>query len=504
MDEVPLLKERLAFVEQQYRALQLNMKHQRQASLEAARLQVETNTHFLLGLAPRRYRSLARLKKIYSSKRHWLEIMRRYPFRFALWWTARKFQRNVQTQADPQYIGRREAVRQNIQSIVGAKIFSHIFFMPFISRGGSEKYLLNIINELCQQNPLAPILVILGEDYQGLSWEEKLPVGVDYIDFSIFYHDLSIEERSHEAFRLANSVSRADTFWHFPPSAFATHLFKNFKNALKKRRVVAYRYCNYLDFINDTQTVNYSPYNPIRDGVSFIKKIIADNQLILDEDARRLKNDGLEPIKDRICLYTKAEIIHDIDKTLKNPPPPDSRSPRILWASRLDKHKRPSLIFAIGSQMGQHLPGKVLDVYGYSVFGYDFQHAHLPPSVKFHGAFNGLASLCVKPFDIFLYTSYFDGLPNVLLEAISLGAVVIAPDIGGIGEIIKNNETGILLPDRADDQIMAAAYVEALKKLLNNHDLRTKLAANAQKLLCKNHGPEVFAKEVRRIFGEEI
>jgi len=58
MDEVSFLKERLAFVEQQYKDLQLNMKHQRQASLEAARLQVETNTHFLLGLAPRRYRLL--------------------------------------------------------------------------------------------------------------------------------------------------------------------------------------------------------------------------------------------------------------------------------------------------------------------------------------------------------------------------------------------------------------------------------------------------------------
>jgi len=48
---------------------------------------------------------------------------------------------------------------------------------------------------------------------------------------------------------------------------------------------------------------------------------------------------------------------------------------------------------------------------------------------------------------------------------------------------------------------MATAYVEPLKKLLDNYDLRVELAANAQKLLRKNHGPEIFAKEVQRIFG---
>jgi len=160
-------------------------------------------------------------------------------------------------------------------------------------------------------------------------------------------------------------------------------------------------------------------------------------------------------------------------------------------------------MFAIGDKMHRFLPGKNLDVYGYSVFNTDFQHTNLPLSVKFHGVFNGLASIDIRPCDIFLYTSYFDGLPNILLEAISLGAVVIAPDIDGIGEIIKNDETGILLPDIFDDQLMADAYFQALKKLLDNHDLHVRLATNAQKLLRKNHGQEVFAKKYSAFLDEE-
>jgi len=147
------------------------------------------------------------------------------------------------------------------------------------------------------------------------------------------------------------------------------------------------------------------------------------------------------------------------------------------------------------------LPGRMLDVYGYSAVDNPFDPGQLSSSARFHGAFDGLASLDIKPFDILIYTSYFDGLPITILDAIALGVVVIAPDIGGIGEIIKDGETGILLSHEPDDNVMADAYIAALERLLNDDDLRIKLAKNAQNLLRQQHSGEIFSQNVKRIFG---
>ena len=50
--------------------------------------------------------------------------------------------------------------------------------------------------------------------------------------------------------------------------------------------------------------------------------------------------------------------------------------------------------------------------------------------------------------DLFLMGSYYEGFPNVLLEAGALGIPVIAFNVpGGIGEIISEEENGLLVDD---------------------------------------------------------
>jgi glycosyltransferase involved in cell wall biosynthesis len=46
--------------------------------------------------------------------------------------------------------------------------------------------------------------------------------------------------------------------------------------------------------------------------------------------------------------------------------------------------------------------------------------------------------------DCFISTSEYEGLPVSMMEAISFGIPVIAPDVGGVSEIV-NEKTGILI-----------------------------------------------------------
>jgi len=47
--------------------------------------------------------------------------------------------------------------------------------------------------------------------------------------------------------------------------------------------------------------------------------------------------------------------------------------------------------------------------------------------------------------DIYILASYFEGMPISVLEAMSYGKPVIATNVGGVPEIVKNNENGLLI-----------------------------------------------------------
>jgi glycosyltransferase involved in cell wall biosynthesis len=67
--------------------------------------------------------------------------------------------------------------------------------------------------------------------------------------------------------------------------------------------------------------------------------------------------------------------------------------------------------------------------------------------------------------DIFCQSSLWEGCPMVLLEAMAVGKPIIATNVGGVKEIVEDDNTGILVPP-ADPKAMADAIV----KLINNKE----------------------------------
>jgi len=74
-----------------------------------------------------------------------------------------------------------------------------------------------------------------------------------------------------------------------------------------------------------------------------------------------------------------------------------------------------------------------------------------------------------------------DGLPTVLLEAMALGTPCISTDVTGIPEVIHHNKTGLMVEQKNSDSL-----ADALETLLDNTELRKKLAQNARKLIEKD------------------
>ena len=76
--------------------------------------------------------------------------------------------------------------------------------------------------------------------------------------------------------------------------------------------------------------------------------------------------------------------------------------------------------------------------------------------------------------DCFVLPSYNEGLPMALLEAMSYGLPIITTPVGGIGEVITNDENGLLVQPGAIEQL-----TNALRLLISDRDLRLRLGNNA-------------------------
>lgn len=88
-----------------------------------------------------------------------------------------------------------------------------------------------------------------------------------------------------------------------------------------------------------------------------------------------------------------------------------------------------------------------------------------------------------------------DGMPTVLLEAMALGTPCVGTDVTGIPELIRNEETGLLVAQRD-----SAGLADALRRLLDGPDLRRSLAERARALVEAEFDIHRNAGRLRTIF----
>lgn len=80
--------------------------------------------------------------------------------------------------------------------------------------------------------------------------------------------------------------------------------------------------------------------------------------------------------------------------------------------------------------------------------------------------------------DLFVLNSGYEGLPHVVLEAMAARVPVIATDVGGTGEVVRHNETGMLISFGNDQQLF-----DRINQLLSSPELSLKLTVNARKMI---------------------
>lgn len=97
--------------------------------------------------------------------------------------------------------------------------------------------------------------------------------------------------------------------------------------------------------------------------------------------------------------------------------------------------------------------------------------------------------------DIFIRPSISEGFGNVFVEAMAAGVPIIGTPVGGIPDFLKNGETGLFCQPRNPKSI-----AEAVKKILENENLRDRLIENGKKLVKEKYDWNLIANKMNSIF----
>ncbi len=101
--------------------------------------------------------------------------------------------------------------------------------------------------------------------------------------------------------------------------------------------------------------------------------------------------------------------------------------------------------------------------------------------------------------DALIMPSRHEGLPYTVLETMSLGTPIIASDVGGMGEVLENGATALLV-DPGD----VAGWAGAMEKLATDPAKAEALALNGKKLQADNYTLDTMGESYWHVYCEKL
>lgn len=365
---------------------------------------------------------------------------------------------------------------------------THWIALPFLAIGGAERVALNLCQALRELRPGYSVALLITDRRMQQSTLPPLPEGV--LPILLDQHigdDANLAQRSTLLLNLLLAGHpqnfhniNSEAAWH----AIITHGDRLRRITHLHASIFAFQ------FAPDGRTrIGYAAYY-LKQGIPHLSSLITDN--------RRFAEDAVTEYALGNSDARKMQVLYQPSRCADPPASPDESPPAhatgkricVLWAGRLDREKRIDLFLDIVQQCDWadfHVFGKVVLDDG----------AALPDlkNLTYEGPFTSpLEWQRLHRFDAFLFTSRWEGLPNILLEAGALGLPIIAPTVGGIGELITTG-TGFPLPEQAGPE----AYAQALREIAQSPREALARAARLNHLIATRHSWATFIEQVKEL-----
>lgn len=353
-----------------------------------------------------------------------------------------------------------------------------VYLVPWLVPGGADLMTVNFANTLAGQGK--KVLVISTLPCPS-PWRNRLAEDVDFVDLGNAADGFSNEDKKLLLARILLQLQPQAV--HCMLSQLGYETFIDYAAALRQyMKLYAAFYCD--EKRKDGSDVGYATLFltamlPVVDGIS------TDNAVM----PRRWHEKYGAPLALFRTVYGRMTL------AARDGAAPPRCGDSVLWAGRFHSEKRPELLLEIVRKMPEtHFfvygaPGTKENERLYDIF-------KSLPNVTLGGRYDGFASLPMQDCFCFLYTSAYDGLPNVLLEAAAAGLPAVAPDIGGISDFIDGKTGWLLAGDPSSDD-----YVKTIREMRGAPQLCLSKILAAQSLLRQRHNETAFRNSVLTLYG---
>jgi glycosyltransferase involved in cell wall biosynthesis len=365
-----------------------------------------------------------------------------------------------------------------------ARPCKHLFLLGCLLRGGAERSACHCVRLAAEKAADLEDVLVVVTDCSTITCADWLPAGTRVVNLAELQTKLTVNDKGSLFSRII-AASGADTVHIFnSPRAHAAVAYYCEHYQKPSSKIYSYL-CGYEIYADQ----NFAGFNDgaLREAAPHLDLIITDNNRLRETMKNRYQHVANIETKAVTCYQPLTTALH---AELSSGPTKQinfTKRQKVVWASRIDPTKRPDIL----AKIAQCLPEVHFEVYGYSSSGYDFSYLRKLSNIKLMGEYSDFSQISKDDKAMFLYTSDADGMPNVLLEAIASGLPIIAPDVGGIRELITDNSGWLVR--RFDD---IGDYVRLIKHVLAYPDEANDRCLRAQALLKQRHSWSAFASRL--------
>ena len=197
-------------------------------------------------------------------------------------------------------------------------------------------------------------------------------------------------------------------------------------------------------------------------------------------------------LRNRVADEARTVLIHNGVELA--PPPPlaqplralleiDQGVPLVGSVGRLTRQKAPEVFIAACELVGRWRP----DAH-FVLIGLGARHADLAEMIRateiehrFHLVpWLSNAAAAMSELDVFASSSRFEGAPYTPLEAMRADTPVVVTDVPGNRDVVRDGETGLVVPPDSPVQL-----ADAIHRLLSDDLLRARVTRNAKRTVAR-------------------
>ena len=302
--------------------------------------------------------------------------------------------------------------------------------------GGAQTVVVQLANALCHEHD---VVLVAGEG-DGKMWE--------MVDSRVVReHAPHLKRALSPKNDILAAIELRKLYRRHRPDVVHLH---SSKAGTLGRIVFPSKRCVYTVHGFDSVRIAFRKFLPVERMLQHMTRAIVG---VSNYDSRNMATEGIT--KRGSTIYNGHKMPDTTN--IKSLHPFDSYDKVVLTIARTDPPKQPQLFIDVARQMPE---------YGFVWIGNNgdmSEYGELPSNCHFMGNIVNAGAYCSQA-DLFMLPSNYEGLPMVIIEAMSFGKPVVASNVGGISEIVRNGTNGYIVDNSAD------AFASRIKEILEDCD----------------------------------